>query len=1071
MAEKTEKILLSVDLDVDKLTSKIIGAKTEVTKLKEENKALGKEAAEALKNGATASYEELQQKIVKNEAAIRNYGKEQRNAQRLIDLNTRANEAQKGSYEELNAQWQIAQTELKNMEGLLQRNAEGQLELTDEYIKQSAAVKEAKDAINAFGLGVSDGRMNVGLYANSLAGLEEKLAALSAQQKNAELGSEEFEKLKEEVAATKEEINKAKTAVDNYAEGSLGALERKLEELKEKRKGVLIGSDEWDQLNGEVEETTKKFQEASGQYDEFGDKISKNPAKEEMKTLGDVTQGASSALAILTLVGDEHSKGMQNAKKILAAVTILMQLRNVQIAIANTMDAISIVRTRTKTAVTAAYTIVQRVLNATMNAFPIFAIITGILLFIGILVALKEKVKPIKIAFEALAAVFSAIGDAFTWLGEALGILGDSEEDRADKVLEAQEKQIKAIERRYKKEIVEAQATGKDITEIEKRKLREIMASVQAQIDALYKLQQVEGELSKEKKEKLAELQEQLLDLQDDYYAKTIDQMVKAHEKQKKLQEDLNAITIENMKDGAAKEIAQARAARDKRLAQYMGDTKEEQAIRLKIWEQFFQKERDINNKFGMKAGDDQRKLREQLEDSMARLIEENRTRELRQAELDFDRKIAAIKGNGKLERDLRASLEKEKLEKIKDINEKHDVESINKRVDSEKKKWELLTEKAMAGTRESLDARLGLIEVDYQKELALAKDNEEKKAAIESKYRIIRARAEEQWRKDAMRLAAQRRADQLMADLIQAELAGQSTIALQKQLAENERTQALQEANLTNEKKLLIEAQYQQKLRQIEENALVQQQINFEKRVQLGENFLTSINAMMVIFGANAGALNEFAKVSALFQIGVDTARAITAITAAMASTSLTPIDFALKVSTGVAAILVNAAKAKQLLSGEVPPPPVLGFDSGGNIAFDGGHIPESGGMINGRPHGKGGVRFWMGKNRVGEADGQKGEAYIINTGRNPQLKAAASFINVMGGGKPFAFDYGGITPHLFASGGGTGTGFAAPVFMPGFDNASFLNAIANIKPQVAVKDIIKGVDRVNVNANRRRS
>ncbi|KAI0556520.1 chromosome segregation ATPase [Gracilaria domingensis] len=60
--------------------------------------------------------------------------------------------------------------------------------------------------------------------------------------------------------------------------------------------------------------------------------------------------------------------------------------------------------------------------------------------------------------------------------------------------------------------------------------------------------------------------------------------------------------------------------------------------------------------------------------------------------------------------------------------------------------------------------------------------------------------------------------------------------------------------------------------------------------------------------------------------------------------------------------------------------------FDRGG-IAFEGGTIPEQGGMITGRPHSTGGVKFALG-GKLGEADGAKGEAYIINTSGDRGLK-----------------------------------------------------------------------------------
>jgi hypothetical protein len=129
-------------------------------------------------------------------------------------------------------------------------------------------------------------------------------------------------------------------------------------------------------------------------------------------------------------------------------------------------------------------------------------------------------------------------------------------------------------------------------------------------------------------------------------------------------------------------------------------------------------------------------------------------------------------------------------------------------------------------------------------------------------------------------------------------------------------------------------------------------------------------------------------------------------------------------------------------------------GVAGGDNIAFSGGHIPRYGGMITGRAHREGGVKFNMG-NRVGEADGRKGEAYIVNTRNNPTLRSLASAINVAGGGRGFSghtamFDNGGV-----ASGVNTGS----LLLPPATDFAAILENMPT--PIVLVDDIVNGTNQ----------
>jgi hypothetical protein len=169
MAEQNdERLLLRVDIDYDQLTAKIAKAKQSIGSLKEENKKLTDQANKALKEGAVAQYDELNKKIVQNEAVIRSLSTEQKSAQKTQDLLNLSNKAAAGSYEQLLRQQQLAQTNLKLLEGTLKKNADGTFVLTEQYKHAAQEVKTAKEAIIAFDQGIKDGRTNVGNYASSL---------------------------------------------------------------------------------------------------------------------------------------------------------------------------------------------------------------------------------------------------------------------------------------------------------------------------------------------------------------------------------------------------------------------------------------------------------------------------------------------------------------------------------------------------------------------------------------------------------------------------------------------------------------------------------------------------------------------------------------------------------------------------------------------------------------------------------------------------------------------------------------------------------------------------------------
>lgn len=168
MADENDRLLLRVDIDYDELTAKIAKAKQQIASLKDENKKLTDQATKALKEGAVEQYDKLTKEIVANEASIRSLSTEQKNAQKTQDLLNLSNKAAAGSYEQLLRQQQLAQTNLKLLEGTLKKNADGTFVLTEEYKKASEQVKTAKEALISFDQGIKDGRTNVGNYASSL---------------------------------------------------------------------------------------------------------------------------------------------------------------------------------------------------------------------------------------------------------------------------------------------------------------------------------------------------------------------------------------------------------------------------------------------------------------------------------------------------------------------------------------------------------------------------------------------------------------------------------------------------------------------------------------------------------------------------------------------------------------------------------------------------------------------------------------------------------------------------------------------------------------------------------------
>ena len=166
MTDETKKYLVQVESNLPKYAAEAVEAKKKVDELREANKLL--------KESGTATAVEIE----KNNAALRTAEQEYKLAKKSVDLATAANNAEKGSYQELYKLWQLAQTQLKLVGGAYEKNAQGVLVLSQRHMEAKVAVDNAKKGLDAFGKSVSDNRLNVGSYSEAIDGALGKLSAM-----------------------------------------------------------------------------------------------------------------------------------------------------------------------------------------------------------------------------------------------------------------------------------------------------------------------------------------------------------------------------------------------------------------------------------------------------------------------------------------------------------------------------------------------------------------------------------------------------------------------------------------------------------------------------------------------------------------------------------------------------------------------------------------------------------------------------------------------------------------------------------------------------------------------------
>lgn len=154
-----DKIIFEVEFDQANAKQRVAELEKTILGLKSQQQELNK----SFKAG-TISTDEYIQKNLKLKDELKNVSNEQKSFQREIDLSNQALQANAGSYVQLTASLNLAQKQLKELEGTLKVNEDGTIELTEAYIKQAAEVRKLKDAQLEFDKNIKDGRSNVGNY-------------------------------------------------------------------------------------------------------------------------------------------------------------------------------------------------------------------------------------------------------------------------------------------------------------------------------------------------------------------------------------------------------------------------------------------------------------------------------------------------------------------------------------------------------------------------------------------------------------------------------------------------------------------------------------------------------------------------------------------------------------------------------------------------------------------------------------------------------------------------------------------------------------------------------------------
>jgi hypothetical protein len=541
-------------------------------------------------------------------------------------------------------------------------------------------------------------------------------------------------------------------------------------------------------------------------------------------------------------------------------------------------------------------------MGASLLVNPIFLLVAVITLIVAGVLLFLNKIGVLEKAFNVLMIPIKAVIQLFKDFTDWLGLSSHAADENAAKVSAAMEKANEAsklrseqIGKSYDHEIAMAKIAGKDTVKLELEKSVKLQKEAQNRIKNNRKdynsMKHMDDKESIEKRKKLK------ADIKAD------NDLIKAGANNRLL---INAQAIQDAADKADKEAADKAAAYKDRLAK--------------------QKEFDANRLAAER----------QIEDLRIAAIKDAGLREEEALNEKYDRLRAdLLKDKSKTE------AEKIQLQKAFDLAEANEQDKINQ--DKKKKEneaFQSLNALKIANMAEGEAKIAAQQQVAYQASVNAAK---EKYGADSAQF----AEFQEQLR-IADEATTKVRSDKKIADQ-KTLLDSLNNLALtddQRKIAAIE-AQYLKEQELANgnaETLLALENKHKADIEKVENDA-AKERIEKEKQVRDAKltfakdtvDGLTNLGGMLI---KDQKKLEKFNKASALIQIGIDTAKAISALVAASNTNPLNGITAGgagiAQFASGIIQIATNVAKAKQLLT--APSASVSGGGGGAGGGDNGG-------------------------------------------------------------------------------------------------------------------------------------
>lgn len=546
----------------------------------------------------------------------------------------------------------------------------------------------------------------------SLGELRQNLAKLEdAAEKIGDKSSADFKKLDDSIKSTKKQLLEEAVAAAKAAK-SMREMQMALRDLKTLQEQVDDSQPEFDTLINQINETEGRIGDLNDSFKTFaGSGVERATASTNLLREG-----------FTNLDPEKISIGFKGlGKSIQGFTTSLNKTNPFVVGLGKSMT--NLKGGFQGFAKSGIGSVIQALaqLGKAILTNPILLLAAVVIAIVAAMVKFYDKIKPLRMVVEALGKAIDVVVQALKDFADWLGISDFEGEKMAENQIKRNKKLEENITKRYDREIAVASAAGGKTEELELKKIQAVKKSVMEQIQAYYKLAQINGELTDEQKTALEELKNELYDLETEYQVTKAkikkDNADKLKENKKKVEE--NAKKVQESRKKAAQDAA--KTAEEERKARAEAD----------------------------------KALRKQIEDDQAELIKDEEERDLRKLYLQNKRAAEDIQ-NSKASAEQKAAALNSLTQKYEAdrlvIIDKYDKERTDKNKEKKEKEKEAAQQKAddlAAATKTAQELEIYELKKTLDEKLLLYANDAELQKALKEKFELDKKAIDDKYKKE----------------------------------------------------------------------------------------------------------------------------------------------------------------------------------------------------------------------------------------------------------------------------------------------------------------------------------